>query len=126
MRDDPKMAGGVFGKGFIEPTTSPRIRKPEAGTVHARTRYNNQVHSSYRAPVERAVAQLKTADPFHRLQKTPENVRILVPGAIGLYFFKEFSHNPQVPYGSGRQKADYSRLSPRSFDPSRSHGRCRR
>src|SRR5207248_9890140 len=57
-----KMAGGVFGdKGFIgtDYITAP-VRKPEGRELYMREQdYNYQV-SSYRAPVERAVAQLKT------------------------------------------------------------------
>jgi DDE superfamily endonuclease len=57
-----RAAGGVFGdKGFIgtDYITTP-IRKPKSRELYIREhQYNNQV-SSYRAPVERAIAQLKT------------------------------------------------------------------
>jgi len=57
-----KAAGGVFGdKGFIgtDYITTP-VRKPEDRELYMREHdYNNQV-SSFRAPVERAVANLKT------------------------------------------------------------------
>ena len=57
-----KAAGGVFGdKGFIgtDYITTP-VRKPEGRELHMREHdYNNQI-SSFRAPVERAVATLKT------------------------------------------------------------------
>jgi hypothetical protein len=87
-----KMAGGVFGdKGFIgtDYITTP-VRKPEGRELYMRERdYNNQV-SSYRAPVERAVAQLKTwrilfTDYRRPLKTFASSFR----AAIGLYFFKE-------------------------------------
>src|SRR5260370_521590 len=57
-----KAADGVFGdKGFIgtDYITTP-VRKPQHRDLYMREHdYNNQV-SSFRAPVERAVAQLKT------------------------------------------------------------------
>ena len=57
-----KVAGGVFGdKGFIgtDYITTP-IRKPQDRELYIREHdYNNQV-SSFRAPVERAIANLKT------------------------------------------------------------------
>jgi len=56
-----KAAGGVFGdKGFIgtDYITTP-VRKPEGRELYMREHdYNNQI-SSFRAPVERAVATLK-------------------------------------------------------------------
>jgi hypothetical protein len=87
-----KMAGGVFGdKGFIgtDYITTP-VRKPEGRELYMREHdYNNQV-SSYRAPVERAVAQLKTwrilfTDYRRPLKTFASSFR----AAIGLYFFKE-------------------------------------
>src|SRR5438477_13166038 len=87
-----KMAGGVFGdKGFIgtDYITTP-VRKPEGRELYMREQdYNNQV-SSYRAPVERAVAQLKTwrilfTDYRRPLKTFASSFR----AAIGLYFFKE-------------------------------------
>ena len=87
-----KKAGGVFGdKGFIgtDYITTP-IRKPQyRQLLHWEHQWNNQV-SSYRAPVERAVAQLKTwrilfTDYRRPLQTFASSFR----AAIGLYFFKE-------------------------------------
>ena len=87
-----KMAGGVFGdRGFIgtDYITTP-VRKPEGRELYMREHdYNNQV-SSYRAPVERAVAQLKTwrilfTDYRRPLKTFASSFR----AAIGLYFFKE-------------------------------------
>jgi hypothetical protein len=87
-----KMAGGVFGdKGFIgtDYITTP-VRKPQDRELYMREQdYNNQV-SSFRAPVERAVAQLKTwrilfSDYRRPLKTFASSFR----AAIGLYFFKE-------------------------------------
>lgn len=86
-----KAAGGVFGdKGFIgtDYITTP-VRKPQNRELYIREHdYNNQV-SSFRAPVERAVAQLKTwrilfTDYRRPLKTFPASFR----AAIGLYFFK--------------------------------------
>jgi hypothetical protein len=87
-----KAAGGVFGdKGFIgtDYITTP-VRKPQHRDLYMREHdYNNQV-SSFRAPVERAVAQLKTwrilfTDYRRPLKTFPSSFR----AAMGLYFFKE-------------------------------------
>jgi hypothetical protein len=87
-----KAAGGVFGdKGFIgtDYITTP-VRKPQHRDLYMREHdYNNQV-SSFRAPVERAVAQLKTwrilfTDYRRPLLTFASSFR----AAIGLYFFKE-------------------------------------
>jgi hypothetical protein len=87
-----KAAGGVFGdKGFIgtDYITTP-VRKPEDRELYMREHdYNNQV-SSFRAPVERAVANLKTwrilfTDYRRPLRTFASSFR----AAIGLYFFKE-------------------------------------
>ena len=87
-----KKAGGVFGdKGFIgtDYITTP-IRKPQCRhLLQWEHEWNNQV-SSYRAPVERAVANLKTwrilfTDYRRPLKTFKESFR----AAIGLYFFKE-------------------------------------
>ncbi len=87
-----KKAGGVFGdKGFIgtDYITTP-IRKPECRELlQWEHKWNNQV-SSYRAPVERAVATLKTgrarrrhledmADSLHRLPSAAEDLYVIVP-----------------------------------------------
>lgn len=87
-----KAAGGVFGdKGFIgtDYITTP-VRKPKGGKLTTREKdYNNQV-SSFRAPVERAIGNLKTwrilfTDYRRPLQTFKSSFR----AAIGLYFFKE-------------------------------------
>jgi hypothetical protein len=87
-----KKAGGVFGdKGFIgaDYITTP-IRKPQSSQLlQWEHEWNNQV-SSFRAPVERAVATLKTwrilFTDYRRPLKTFESS---FRAAIGLYFFKE-------------------------------------
>jgi hypothetical protein len=87
-----KKAGGVFGdKGFIgtDYITTP-IRKPQCRQLlQWEHEWNNQV-SSFRAPVERAVATLKTwrilfTDYRRPLKTFTSSFR----AAIGLYFFKE-------------------------------------
>jgi hypothetical protein len=87
-----KHAGGVIGdKGFIgtDYITTP-VRKPEDRELYMREHdYNNQV-SSLRAPVERAVANLKTwrilfTDYRRPLKTFASSFR----AAIGLFFFKE-------------------------------------
>ena len=85
-------AGGVFGdKGLIgtDYITTP-IRKPQCRKLlQWEHEWNNQV-SSFRAPVERAVATLKTwrilFTDYRRPLKTFESS---FRAAIGLYFFKE-------------------------------------
>ena len=85
-------AGGVFGdKGFIgtDYITTP-IRKPKCRKLlQWEHEWNNQV-SSYRAPVERAVATLKSwrilFTDYRRLLKT---FKSSFRAAVGLYFFKE-------------------------------------
>jgi hypothetical protein len=87
-----KVAGGVFGdKGFIgtDYITTP-VRKPADRELSTREDdYNNQI-SSFRAPVERAIANLKTwrilfTDYRRPLQTFKSSFR----AATGLYFFKE-------------------------------------
>jgi hypothetical protein len=87
-----KHAGGVIGdKGFIgtDYITTP-VRKLEDRELYMREHdYNNQV-SSLRAPVERAVANLKTwrilfTDYRRPLKTFASSFR----AAIGLFFFKE-------------------------------------
>jgi DDE superfamily endonuclease/Helix-turn-helix of DDE superfamily endonuclease len=87
-----KLAGSVIGdKGFIgtDYIITP-VRKPKDRELHKSEHdYNNQV-SSLRAPVERAVANLKTwrilfADYRRPLKTFLSSFR----AAIGLYFFKE-------------------------------------
>ncbi len=87
-----KKAGGVFGdKGFIgtDYITTP-IRKPQCRQLLKwEHEWNNQV-SSFRTPVERGVATLKTwrilfTDYRRPLKTFASSFR----AAIGLYFFKE-------------------------------------
>ena len=87
-----KKAGGVFGdKGFIgtDYITTP-IRKPECRELLKwEHEWNNQV-SSFRAPVERAVATLKTWRILFTDYRRPLNTfKSSFRAAIGLYFFKE-------------------------------------
>jgi hypothetical protein len=87
-----KEAGGVFGdKGFIgtDYITTP-IRKPEGRELlHWEHEWNNQV-SSFRAPVERAVATLKTWRILFTDYRRPlKTFKSSFRAAIGLYFFKE-------------------------------------
>jgi hypothetical protein len=86
-----KAAGGVFGdKGFIgtDYITTP-VRKPKHRTLYIREQEYNAEVSSHRAPVERAVAQLKTwrilFTDYRRPLKTFQDS---FNAAIGLYFFK--------------------------------------
>ena len=87
-----KLAGDVIGdKGFIgtDYIITP-VRKPQDRDLYMREQdYNNQI-SSLRAPVERAVANLKTwrilfVDYRRPLKTFLSSFR----AAIGLYFFKE-------------------------------------
>jgi DDE superfamily endonuclease/Helix-turn-helix of DDE superfamily endonuclease len=85
-------AGGVFGdKGFIgaDYITTP-IRKPQCRKLlQWEHEWNNQV-SSFRAPVERAVAQLKTWRILFTDYRRPlETFASSFRAVIGLYFFKE-------------------------------------
>lgn len=87
-----KAAGGVFGdKGFIgtDYITTP-IRKPANRELLVREDdYNNQV-SSFRAPVERAVANLKTWRILFTDYRRPlHTFKSSFRAATGLYFFKE-------------------------------------
>jgi len=86
-----KSAGGVFGdKGFIGPDyiTTP-VRKPQDRDLYIREHdYNNQV-SSFRAPVERAIADLKTWRILFTDYRRPLRTFLCsFRAAIGLYFFK--------------------------------------
>lgn len=86
-----KLAGGVIGdKGFIgtDYITTP-VRKPEHRELYMREHeYNNQV-SSLRAPVERAVANLKTWRILFTDYRRPLKTFLSsFRAAIGLYFFK--------------------------------------
>ena len=87
-----KKAGGVFGdKGFIgtDYITTPIRKPPCRKLLQWEHEWNNQV-SSFRAPVERAVAQPKTwrilfTDYRRPLVTFASSFR----AATGLYFFKE-------------------------------------
>src|SRR5271154_5449193 len=86
-----KAAGGVFGdKGFIgtDYITTP-VRKPQHRDLYIREHdYNNQV-SSFRAPVERAIADLKTWRILFTDYRRPLRTFLSsFRAAIGLYFFK--------------------------------------
>jgi hypothetical protein len=86
------MAGGVFGdKGFIgtDYITTP-VRKPEDRELYmSEYDYNNQI-SSRRAPVERAVANLKTWRILFTDYRRPLKTFLAsFRAAVGLYFFKE-------------------------------------
>jgi hypothetical protein len=87
-----KKAGGVFGdKGFIGTgyITTP-IRKPQCRKLlQWEHEWNNKV-SSFRAPVERAVATLKTWRILFTDYRRPlKTFKSSFRTAIGLYFFKE-------------------------------------
>jgi hypothetical protein len=87
-----KKAGGSFGdKGFIgtDYITTP-IRKPQfRQLLKWEHEWNNQV-SSFRAPVERAIATLKTWRILFTDYRRPlKTFRSSFRAAIGLYFFKE-------------------------------------
>jgi len=92
VEDILKKAGGVFGdKGFIgtDYITTP-IRKPQfRQLLQWEHEWNNQV-SSFRAPVERAVATLKTWRILFTDYRRPlATFKSSFRAAIGLYFFKE-------------------------------------
>ena len=87
-----RAAGGVFGdKGFIGTgyITTP-IRKPQCRKLlDWEHKWNNKV-SSYRAPVERAVANLKAWRILFTDYRRPLKTFLSsFRAAIGLYFFKE-------------------------------------
>jgi hypothetical protein len=87
-----KKAGGVFAdKGFIgtDYITTP-IRKPQCRKLLKwEHEWNNQV-SSFRAPIERAVANLKTWRILFTDYRRPlKTFKSSFRAAIGLYFFKE-------------------------------------
>jgi hypothetical protein len=86
-----KAAGGVFGdKGFIgtDYITTP-VRKPADRELSTREEdYNNQI-SSFRAPVERAIANLKTWRILFTDYRRPlHTFKSSFRAATGLYFFK--------------------------------------
>lgn len=87
-----KKAGGVFGdKGFIgtDYIITP-IRKPQSRKLlQWEHEWNSQV-SSFRAPVERAVANLKTWRILFTDYRRPlKTFKSSFRASIGLYFFKE-------------------------------------
>jgi hypothetical protein len=86
-----KAAGGVFGdKGFIgaDYITMP-VRKPEHRELYIREQEYNAEVSSHRAPIERAVAQLKTWRILFTDYRRPlETFRDSFRAVIGLYFYK--------------------------------------
>lgn len=87
-----KKAGGAFGdKGLIgtDYITTP-IRKPKfRKLLQWEHEWNNQV-SSFRAPVERAIATLKTWRILFTDYRRPlKTFKSSFRAAIGLYFFKE-------------------------------------
>ena len=86
-----KAAGGVFGdKGFIgaDYITTP-VRKPEHRELYIREQEYNAEVSSHRAPIERAVAQLKTwrilFTDYRRPLKTFETT---ISAVVGLHFYR--------------------------------------
>ena len=87
-----KNAGGVLGdKGFIgtDYITTP-IRKPECRELLSWEHEWNRQVSSYRAPVERAVATLKAWRILFTDYRRPlKTFKSSFHAAIGLYFFKE-------------------------------------
>jgi hypothetical protein len=86
-----KAAGGVFGdKGFIgaDYITMP-VRKPEHRELYIREQEYNAEVSSHRAPIERAVAQLKTWRILFTDYRRPlETFRDSFRAVIGLYLYK--------------------------------------
>jgi len=75
---------GFQGSGYITP-----IKKPQGGELLLREEdYNNQI-SSLRAPIERAVANIKTWRILHTDYRRPLRTFLdSFRAAIGLYFFK--------------------------------------
>jgi hypothetical protein len=86
-----KKADGVFGdKGFIgtDYITTPIRKPPCRKLLQWEHEWNNQV-SSFRAPVERAVAALKTWRILFTDYRRPlETFKSSFRAVIGLYFFK--------------------------------------
>lgn len=85
-------AGSVLGDmGFIgtDYITTP-IRKPQGRHLYEREHDHNNQISSLRAPVERAIANLKTWRILFTDYRRPLNTFLTsFRAAIGLYFFKE-------------------------------------
>ena len=76
-------------RDFKGPATSRRRKKPQHRELYTREHeYNNQV-SSIRAPIERAVAHLKTWKILFTDYRRPLNTFLdSFRAAIGLYFFE--------------------------------------
>jgi hypothetical protein len=100
VKDILDLAGSVIadkgfqGSGYVTPA-----KKPKNRDLYIREHeYNNQL-SSIRAPIERAVAHLKTwKDPFHRLSTATQNVSRLLPRSHRSLFLRiEFSIILMVP-----------------------------
>jgi hypothetical protein len=126
-----KKAGGVFGdKGFIgtDYITTP-IRKPQyRKLLQWEHEWNDQV-SSFRAPVERAVATLM-ADPLHRLSPTAEDLEVVIPRRYRTLFLQgEFRISLSVICLFGGNVAGMERTQPADLDsagrPHASMGACR-
>jgi DDE superfamily endonuclease/Helix-turn-helix of DDE superfamily endonuclease len=86
-----KVAGGVLAdKGFIGTGYTTPVRKPQDRDLYMREHdYNNQI-SSLRAPVERAVANLKSWRTLFTDYRRPLKTFLhSFRAAIGLYFFKQ-------------------------------------
>ena len=82
-------------RDFKALATSRRAKKPLDRELYMREHeYNNQV-SSIRAPIERAVAHLKTWKILFTDYRRPLNTFLdSFRAAIGLYFFELSFHNP--------------------------------
>lgn len=82
-------SSGIKDSSGTDYVTTP-VRKPQHRDLYMREHdYNNQV-SSFRAPVERAVAQLKTWRILFTDYRRPlKTFSFSFRAAIGLYFFKE-------------------------------------
>jgi DDE superfamily endonuclease/Helix-turn-helix of DDE superfamily endonuclease len=86
-----KMAGGVLAdKGFIGAGYTTPVRKPQDRELYMREHdYNSQI-SSLRAPVERAVANVKSWRTLFTDYRRPLKTFLSsFRAAIGLYFFKQ-------------------------------------
>jgi len=91
MRDDPQAGRRVIGdKGFIGSDYHHSVRKPkDRDLCMSEHDYNSQI-SALRAPVERAVANLKTwRILFTDYRKPLKTFLFSFRTAIGLHFLKE-------------------------------------
>ena len=99
------LAGSVIadkrfqGSGYVTPA-----KKPQHRELYTREHeYNSQV-SSIRAPIERAVAHLKTWKILFTDYRRPLNTFLdSFRAAIGLYFFELVFNNPLCSYSRGGQ-----------------------